>query len=118
MGSQFGETFGALNTLFTGWAFIVVLATLILQAKQIKETQRNLEEEHQLQQRTAQLVAEQAQALVLQARLNALTARIEAYHVQIHHAEVRSDFDLAQRLTQERHTLLKRLDEVLRSHGD
>jgi len=33
---QFGDSFGALNTLFTGCAFVVVLATLIQQSAQIR----------------------------------------------------------------------------------
>jgi uncharacterized protein YlxW (UPF0749 family) len=115
---QFGDTFGALNTLFTGWAFVVVLATLILQSRQIAETKHDLQEERQLQKRTAELVAEQAKALALQARLNALTARIEAFHVQIHDAKDRGSNELTNRLSAERHALLLKLDEVLRSHGD
>lgn len=48
---QFGDTFGALNTLFTGLAFGVVLATLILQGRQIEENRRDVEEERRLNSR-------------------------------------------------------------------
>ncbi len=115
---QFGDTFGALNTLFTGLAFVVVLATLIQQSRQITETKRDVEEERLLQKRTTELVAEQAKALALVARLNALTSRIEAYHVQVADANDRGNTELAKRLVGERHTLLLRLDTVLRSYGD
>jgi len=42
---QFGDTFGVLNTLFTGLAFVVVLTTLNQQSHQIEETKRHIEEE-------------------------------------------------------------------------
>jgi hypothetical protein len=42
---QFGDTFGGLNTLFTGLAFAVVLATLIQQWQQIREIKRDAREE-------------------------------------------------------------------------
>jgi len=42
---QFGDTFGALNTLFTGLAFAVVLATLIRQWHQIQDIKRDSQEE-------------------------------------------------------------------------
>jgi len=45
---QFGDTFGALNTLFTGLAFVVVLATLIQQSQQIQETKRDAEDDRRL----------------------------------------------------------------------
>ena len=80
---RFGDTFGALNALFTGLAFVVLLATLIQQSRKIDETKRDVEGERQLQKRTTELVAEQAKALALVARLNALTSRIEAYQVQL-----------------------------------
>lgn len=40
-----GDTFGALNTLFTGLAFAGVVATLIQQSDQIRRTKQDLEEE-------------------------------------------------------------------------
>lgn len=42
----FGDAFGALNTLFTGLAFIVVFATLLQQAEQIETTRKDLAAEH------------------------------------------------------------------------
>src|SRR5437899_1755976 len=41
---QFGDTFGAINALFTGWAFVVVLATLIQQSHQIEQIKRDSQE--------------------------------------------------------------------------
>lgn len=42
---QFGDTFGALNTLFTGLAFVVILATLIQQFHQLKQTKQDIEDD-------------------------------------------------------------------------
>lgn len=44
-GGQFGDTFGCLNTLFTGLAFAVVLATLMDQWDRIEEIKREAQEE-------------------------------------------------------------------------
>lgn len=115
---QFGDTFGALNALFTGCAFVVVLATLIHQSREIEETKRDLREELELQRRTTELIARQAEALTEVARLNALTARIEGYHVQIADVQDSGNTALAAKLRDERRTLLLRLDGILRSHGD
>jgi hypothetical protein len=41
---QFGDSFGGLNTLFTGLAFVVVLATLFQQGHQIEETKRDIDD--------------------------------------------------------------------------
>src|SRR5438046_2399403 len=46
---QFGDTFGALNTLFTGLAFVVVLATLIQQWRQIEGIKLDSQEQRQFQ---------------------------------------------------------------------
>jgi hypothetical protein len=45
---QFGDTFGALNTLFAGWAFVAVLATMIQQWQQIGEAKREQEADREL----------------------------------------------------------------------
>src|SRR5262249_8567766 len=45
----FGDSFGALNTLFTGWAFVAVLATLIQQSQQIEETRRDIAESRRME---------------------------------------------------------------------
>lgn len=111
----FGDAFGALNTLFTGLAFVVVFATLVQQAKQIETTRRDLQAEHALNAQTAEFVRKQAEALSEVARLTALTERIRAYDHQI---SAGGASEYAQRLKKERHTLLLRLDEFLRSHGD
>jgi hypothetical protein len=42
---QFGDTFGALNTLFAGLAFVVLLATLKQQSHQIEETKQDVADE-------------------------------------------------------------------------
>jgi hypothetical protein len=46
-GGQFGDTFGCLNTLLTGLAFAVVLATLMDQWDRIEEIKREAQEERQ-----------------------------------------------------------------------
>jgi|ERR1041385_1912829 hypothetical protein len=46
----FGDSFGALNTLFTGWAFVAVVATLVQQSHQIEEAKRDIALERRMDQ--------------------------------------------------------------------
>ena len=111
----FGDSFGALNTLFTGLAFVVVLASLLQQARQVEQARVDIAHEQELNRQTADFVRLQAQALSNVARLTALTARIETYSRQID--ENRGSAIVA-RLIEERTSLLHALDEVLRRQGD
>jgi len=45
---QFGDTFGALNALFTGLAFVVVLATLFQQSRQLEENKQDVKDDRRL----------------------------------------------------------------------
>ena len=112
---QFGDTFGGLNALFTGWAFVVVVATLFQQSRQIEEARSDIKEQRLIQEKTEKLLLKQVEALWDTAQIQALTSRIEAYHVQIHGVQ---ESELKLRLVKERHELIGQLDKFLRPHGD
>jgi hypothetical protein len=120
---QFGDTFGALNTLFTGWAFVGVVATLFLQSRQIEEAKRDIEEQREIQKKTAELLHQQAAALSTSARIQALTSRIQAYTFQIDdlkqapYGSGSNSGELIKRLIAERRTLIVQLDDLVRSNN-
>jgi enterochelin esterase-like enzyme len=87
----FGDSFGALNTLFTGLAFAVVLGSLRAQSKEID---RN---------------ADELAMLAEGVRLQALQARIAHYGEQIAHAVGVTQSNLEK----ERKTLVEELDAVI-----
>lgn len=63
--ASFGDSFGGLNTLFSGLAFAGVIVAILLQQKELKESRKEL--------------AKQAENQVLSARLQALSALSEFY---------------------------------------
>lgn len=93
---KFGDTFGGLNALFTGCAFLVVYFTFLQQSHDTQQTRAIMME-----------------AAELQARV----ARIEALNVQIAEARRNRDEGLAKRLTDQRRTHLIILDQRLDPEG-
>lgn len=73
---QFGDAFGALNTLFTGLAFAGLLATVHHENQQAVDRER--EHRELLTAMTVQAVASEKAA-----RVAAITARIAGYNQQI-----------------------------------
>jgi len=66
---QFGDMFGALNTLFAGFAFAGLVFTIFSQQQQIGETERQQHEDRRLQSEQVRLMTAQVDALREQLRL-------------------------------------------------
>jgi uncharacterized membrane protein len=84
----FGDTFGAVNALFSALAFAGVLyairlqsAELSLQRQELRETREELARTAKAQEVSAANLAKQAAALEATARLSALNAVIDHYRV-------------------------------------
>jgi uncharacterized membrane protein YgaE (UPF0421/DUF939 family) len=83
--ADFGEMFGAVNTLFSGLAFAGVIYAIFLQRREL-ELQRNelemtraeLRRSAEAQEKSESALTSQAHALTLTAKLNALNSFIEA----------------------------------------
>lgn len=115
---QFGDTFGALNTLFTGWAFVAVLATLFHQSRQIDEARQDIEDQRKRQEKTEELLCKQVAALNETAQIHALTSRIEAYTDQIEDVRRKKiNLPLEGSLMEERHSLIVELNKFLKPHN-
>lgn len=83
--TDFGEMFGAVNTLFSGLAFAGVIYAIFLQRREL-ELQRNelemtraeLRRSAEAQEKSESALASQAHALMLTAKLGALNSFVEA----------------------------------------
>ena len=82
----FGDAFGALNTLFSGLAFVGIIYTIFLQRKELALQRKELELTRQELKRTAEAQEKSEKALVKQvvsmertAKLNALNTLLNYY---------------------------------------
>lgn len=87
---QYGDAFGAVNSLFSGLGFVGVLVALGLQRQQLRETQREVHASSQIQQKTADLLARQVAAQQIVNDIQTIQALIEVVKYQIiNHADLR-----------------------------
>lgn len=100
---QFGDKFGALNTLFTGLAFVGVIAALWHE----RDGAADREREHR---ELIDVSRAQIAVAAHTARVAAITARIEGYTQQLvqHHLNV----EACNRLRFEREQLFRELDKA------
>lgn len=109
----FGDMFGAINALFSGWAFLGVIVAIILQKKELEEQRREIRESRIAHQQSAGALADQARLSAIRTRIEALTLLIEDVNRQIDGTSGRLARD---RLGKEHRRLMdelrKRLDEV------
>lgn len=75
----FGDKFGALNTLFTGFALVGLLATLVHQHDEIKSSKEDIEKVLEALVGTTEALSNQNQIAQMQAYHTTLIARIEGY---------------------------------------
>ena len=111
---QFGDTYGAINALFSGLAFAGVIATVLLQRRELKLQRDELQEARKVQERSQEALSTQAHSLLIAAHLNALKARIEVYDVQIAEVAQRNDGARANSLRVERQSQWEELDDILK----
>ncbi|WP_291865855.1 hypothetical protein [Maribacter sp.] len=86
----FGDSFGAVNALFSGFAFAGLIYTIVLQKEDLK-MQRNeialnrteLKKSAIAQKNSEKALEEQVQQMKIAARLNALKTLIDYYNIQI-----------------------------------
>src|SRR3954447_4954476 len=71
---QIGDTFGAVNALFTGFALIGLVYTAVLQRQEIRTQEQDSQENKRALQR-------ESRSLFLAARLNATVALLQACEV-------------------------------------
>lgn len=94
---QFGDMFGAINSLFSGLAFAGVIFTiylqreeLALQRNELELTRTQLARSADAQEKSEEALKQQVDVLSQTARLNALSSIIEHYAIKIKHTNVAS----------------------------
>ena len=100
---QFGDMFGAINSLFSGLAFAGIIFTiylqreeLALQRKELELTRSQLARSADAQEKSEKALERQVEALKKTARLNALNSIIEHYGIMISstpNASKKQDFE-------------------------
>ena len=88
---QFGDKFGGLNTLFTGLAFVGLIATLWHQFDENQKRAGEMFEFRDRLERTASALENQTKAQEREQYFRALQARIDGYTWQIQRAKDPSD---------------------------
>lgn len=76
---QFGDMFGAVNALFSGFAFAGVIIAVILQRNELALQRRELSASVEAQQGSRESLAEQVGMLERSSRLSAISTLISAY---------------------------------------
>jgi hypothetical protein len=80
---QFGDQFGALNTLFSGLAFAGVIVAIFLQRRDLELQQQELERVKDAEQESRLMLEKQIGVMERTARINAEGALISAYAASI-----------------------------------
>lgn len=82
----FGDSFGLINSLFSGFAFAGIIYTIILQRKELalqrqelKETRMELERSADAQEKSEKQQRRQSENLKITAKLNALSTLVSYY---------------------------------------
>lgn len=82
----FGDSFGAINALFSGLAFGGIIYTILLQRKELtlqrqelSETRKELQRSADAQEKSEKALTEQIESMKVSAKLNALNSLVEAY---------------------------------------
>lgn len=82
--AYFGDMFGALNTAFSGLAFMALIYTLLLQQEELrlqreelKATRAELKRTAEAQEKSEEALSKQAASLKVTAKLNGLSARLQ-----------------------------------------
>jgi hypothetical protein len=83
----FGDTFGAINSLFSGLAFAGIIYTILLQRRELElqrkeliETRKELERSATAQETSGRELRRQAENLKMTAKLNALSTLVSFYN--------------------------------------
>ncbi len=75
---QFGDTFGALNALFSGLAFAGVIYTILLQRKELKLTREELKKAAEAQTKSEEALRKQVKSMSMTALINGYTTFIQS----------------------------------------
>lgn len=118
-----GDMFGAVNALFSGFAFAALIYTIILQREEIGinrteiELNRNeLKKSADAQQNSQKALKEQVIQTHLTAKINAISTIINYYNTQI--INLSNSPEVIDKAKEKRRMLIKQLDELIDGLND
>jgi hypothetical protein len=117
----FGDMFGAVNALFSGWAFLGVIIAIILQRQELELQRDELRESRMAQQASVAAQREQLDVALFQAQIEALNHIISGLDRRIRRSEdvaSLSETTEHNRLVMERDQFEERLRDLIQSKFD
>ncbi|MGY6650355.1 hypothetical protein [Wenyingzhuangia sp. IMCC45574] len=120
---SFGDSFGALNALFSALAFAVLIYTIVLQQDEIKENRREIElnrkelsKSSKLQQKSQEVLMQQVEQTHLTAKMNAMRILVDYYNNQI--LNPKNTEETIEKAKLKRKQIIIQIDELIDGLGD
>jgi hypothetical protein len=114
----FGDMFGAINALFSGWAFLGVVIAIILQRQELEMQRQEIREARIAHQVAANAQLQQLDVVTFRAQLEALNHIISGFDRRIERIGACSTLDEKneyERLTKERDLYEERIRSLIQS---
>lgn len=118
-----GDSFGAVNALFSGLAFAVLIYAIILQREDLKlhrqELELNRREIHKsavAQEKSEEALVKQTEQMHLTAKLNAMNTIINYYNIQI--ANPNNSSGIVEQARAKRRSIIKQIDNLIEELND
>jgi len=89
----FGDLFGAINALFSGFAFLGVIVAILLQKEELEEQRREIKESRIAQNKSAVALGKQTRISGLMARLDATNHVLASVDRQINRTSTAGRYD-------------------------
>ena len=119
----FGDLFGAVNALFSGLAFAVLIYTIILQREEIKENRREivlnrkeLQKSGKIQLKSQEVLIRQVGQTHLSAKMNAMRTIVDYYNNQI--SNPKSSEEVVEMAKRKRKHIITQIDELIDGLND
>ena len=119
----FGDLFGAVNALFSGLAFAVLIYTIILQREEIKENRREivlnrkeLQKSGKIQLKSQEVLIRQVEQTHLSAKMNAMRTIVDYYNNQI--SNPKSSEEVVEMAKRKRKHIITQIDELIDGLND
>lgn len=87
----FGDQFGAINALFSGWAFLGVIIAIILQKQELEEQRKELKLSREAHQKSVEALDTQSEFSRKQVELSALSHLLDILNGKISRSPSRND---------------------------
>jgi hypothetical protein len=119
----FGDLFGAINALFSGFAFAGLIYTIVLQKQdlqlqrhEIAQNRAELKKSAIVQQKSERALSEQVEQMKLTARLSALKTLIDYYNIQI--SNQNNPEEIVLKAKERRRETIKEIDRLINRISD